>query len=84
LPVVTSTHAYLSSLAGRPITGPFTGTHFPGHLARKRNLSRGRSQSNAARGPCKKAGVPLCVGGGSEPLTGYRYGNDPNRTASQV
>jgi hypothetical protein len=29
-------------------------------------------------------GWRVCVGGGSEPLTGYCYGNDPNRTASQA
>ena len=34
--------------------------------------------------PCNKDGVPLCFDGGSEPLTGYRYGIDPNRTASQA
>jgi hypothetical protein len=67
-----------------PASRPFTGTHFPGDLPRKRNLSRERSRSNAACGPCNKAGVRLRVRGGSEPLTGYRYGNDPNRTASQA
>jgi hypothetical protein len=54
-------------------------TCLAGGTSQERGLDRTRLAAHATRLACGYASA-----GGSEPLAGYRYGNDPNRTASQA